>query len=288
MMKRVLILGAAGMAGHVVYNTLKNSGKYVVTGTYNNTRFTDDLLFLDITVKDNLINLINQVQPDIVVNCIGVLIKGSVNAPANAIYVNAYFPHFLEELLSKRTIKLIHISTDCVFSGKLGNYVENSPKDAKDLYGQSKALGEVTSGNHLTIRTSIVGPELKNNGEGLFDWFMAQSGGVNGFINAFWGGVTTIELAKGIDRMIEQNLTGIYNYTNSEKISKYDLLNNFKIIFGKDDVVLRKFENDFLDKSLIDTRKELKHPVPSYVEMVEEMYQYILENKSLYPNYVNR
>ena len=114
------------------------------------------------------------IKPDYVINCVGVLIKGSKESIENAIYINAYFPHMLERILHNTTGKLIHISTDCVFSGEKGQYADNDPKDALDTYGMTKNLGEVVNTKDITLRTSIIGPELKNNGEGLFHWIYSQ------------------------------------------------------------------------------------------------------------------
>src|SRR5690606_24943808 len=116
--------------------------------------------------------------------------------------------------------KLIHISTDCVFSGNRGAYTEDDFCDANDTYGRSKALGELNNDRDLTIRTSIIGPELKTNGEGLLHWFLNQSTPVNGFTEAYWGGVTTLELAKAIKTALMSDLKGIVNLTNGESISK--------------------------------------------------------------------
>ena len=127
---------------------------------------------------------------------------------------------------------LIHISTDCVFSGNKGNYIETDYRDARDIYGLSKALGEIDNENDLTIRTSIIGPELKTNGEGLFHWFLSQKGNVYGYTDAIWGGVTTLEFAKAIDCAIEQRITGLINLTNKVPISKYELLKLSQKIFN--------------------------------------------------------
>uniref|UniRef100_UPI0028AB8762 sugar nucleotide-binding protein n=1 Tax=Empedobacter sp. TaxID=1927715 RepID=UPI0028AB8762 len=195
-MKKILVLGAAGMAGHVVYTYLTELNKYEVIGTTNSNNIKGVNIKLNIFDKDEVEKTIKKLQPDIIVNCIGMLIRTSRTNPDQTIYGNAYFPYILKDLADKNNAKLIHISTDCVFSGKIGGYTENSFKDATDVYGLSKNLGEIIDDKNLTIRTSIIGPELKQNGEGLFHWFMQQDRIVNGFKSNFWSGVTTLELAK--------------------------------------------------------------------------------------------
>lgn len=284
-MKKLLLLGATGMAGHVAYYYLKTTGKYEIINVVYRTKFNDESIILDITNKEATEALILSIQPDIIINCIGVLIKGSQEFPDNAIYINAYFPHLLERIASNINAKLIHISTDCVFSGKKGNYKETDERDADDIYGKSKGLGEVINDKDLTIRTSIIGPELKQNGEGLFHWFMKQSGEINGYTKAFWSGVTTLELAKAIDATIEQNMTGLLHLTNGEKIAKYDLLSLFKEIWEVDKVQINLIEGKSVDKSLSCTIKKFKYKVPSYREMLLSQKEFMNINKELYTQY---
>ena len=167
-MKKVLLFGATGMAGHVTYYYLRSMGKYDISNVVYRTPLTEDSIVVDVTNRDAVADVVHRVHPEIIINCIGILIKGSKEHPDNAILINAYFPHLLKRLSDEVGAKLIHISTDCVFSGKKGNYTEDDFRDADDVYGRSKALGEIINDKDLTIRTSIIGPELKNNGEGLF------------------------------------------------------------------------------------------------------------------------
>lgn len=279
--KKLLLLGATGMAGHVAYYYLNATGKYEITNVVFRNKLTVDSLVLDITDKPATEKLIRDVQPDIILNCVGVLIKSSQLHPDNAIYINAYFPHLLERLAAEVNAKLIHISTDCVFSGKKGNYAETDERDADDTYGKSKGLGEVINNKDLTIRTSIIGPELKKNGEGLFHWFMHQKGEINGYTEVFWSGVTTLELAKVIDMTIDQNVTGLVHLTNGDKISKYNLLLIFKEIWNKIEVTVRPFNGKKVDKSLMKSER-LKYIVPLYQEMLEEQYKWMQSNNDLY------
>ena len=281
---KILLLGATGMAGHVAYHYLKETNKYEILDVVFRNKLTADSIVLDVTDKHATEELIKTVKPDIIVNCIGILIKGSRQHPDNAIYINAYFPHLLERLSSEIDAKLIHISTDCVFSGKKGNYTEYDFKDADDVYGRSKALGEVENDRDLTIRTSIIGPELKQSGEGLFHWFMHQEGKVNGFTDAIWGGVTTLELAKAIDKVIDNNLTGLVHLSNGKGISKYDLLNLFRTIWNRNNIDINPFEGHAVDKSLQSSTK-FNMNVPSYNTMLDEMKSWMDNHKYIYNQY---
>ena len=181
--------------------------------------------------------------------------------------------------------KLIHISTDCVFSGnKKSPYVENDIKDGSGLYAITKSLGELIGKNSVTIRTSIIGPELKSNGEGLFNWFMHQSGSINGFTKMIWSGVTTLELSKAIKWTIEHEIKGIYHITNNQTINKNDLLCLFKHYTNKT-IDIIPVKGNAADKSFIDTRKLINYKIPSYDEMVREMVADITQSKSLYKCY---
>ena len=282
--KRVLVFGATGMAGHITYYYLRSTGKYDMKNVVFRHKLTDDSIIVNVTDIDAVRDAVRLIKPDIIVNCIGVLIKGSKEHPDNAIFINAYFPHFLKKLSDEAGAKLIHISTDCVFSGKKGNYTEEDFRDADDVYGRSKALGEVINEKDLTLRTSIIGPELKKNGEGLFHWFMMQHGQVNGFKTAIWGGVTTLELAKAIEYTIDNNLSGLIQLSNGIGISKYDLLCLFKDIWHKDDVDILPFDGNGVDKSIAKS-KRIDYNVPNYRQMLEELYGWMTEHKDLYQQY---
>lgn len=286
MMKKVLVFGSAGMLGHIVYKYLKSLNKYEIYNTSFPTKFWDDSFLLDATDKLAVESYIQKIKPDILVNCVGILIKGSLQNPANAIYLNSFLPHNLAKILSEINGKLIHISTDCVFSGEKGRYSETDFKDARDTYGLSKALGEVEYDNHLTLRTSIIGPELKENGEGLFDWFMRQKGNVKGYSKAMWSGVTTLELAKVISLVISHNLSGIYHVTDSQPISKYELLKIIKEKFDKTDVKLVAIDGKAVDKSFIDTRNELGYDIPNYTQMIAELRSFMKLYSSYYSRYL--
>ncbi|MFL0162077.1 dTDP-4-dehydrorhamnose reductase family protein [Aquirufa salirivi] len=283
-MKKIIVLGSSGMLGHMVYFYLRDLGKYEVIDVSYQSKLTDKSILLDAYNKQEVEELIVRERPDIVINCVGILIGGANSNPSNAIYLNAYFPNQLSSILEKTGGKLIHISTDCVFSGKRGSYQEDDLRDADDTYGKSKALGEVINSRDLTLRTSIIGPELKVHGVGLFHWFMQQSGEINGYTRALWSGVTTLEMAKVIHEAIEQNLVGLAHVTNGEKISKFDLLQLLKDIWKREDLTIKAFSDYFVDKSLIPS-KQLNYQVPSYKKMLEDQWNWMETNQSLYQKF---
>lgn len=282
-MKKVLLFGATGMAGHVVYYYLQSTGKYDISNVVYRTPLTEDSIIVDVTNRDAVADVVHRVHPEIIINSVGILIKGSREHPDNAILINAYFPHLLKRLSDEVGAKLIHISTDCVFSGKKGNYTEDDFRDADDVYGRSKALGEIINDKDLTIRTSIIGPELKENGEGLFHWFMHQCGEINGFRTAIWGGVTTLELAKAIDFSLDNGIVGLIHLSNGVGISKFDLLNLFKEIWGKD-TVIKPYDGNEVDKS-IEKSLRLDYEVPSYRQMLVEQFEMMKSYSNLYSAY---
>ena len=280
-MKKVLVLGSTGMLGHIVHYFLDSTNKYDLYNLSFRNKLNFKTIIEDVSDQEKLSNLINEISPDVIINCIGILIKGSNENIKNAIYVNGYFPHWLKGVCKEINCKLIHISTDCVFSGKNGGNDENSIKDAIDDYGKTKSLGEFDSFNHLCIRTSIIGPELKQNGEGLMHWLFNQQGTINGFKNVFWSGVTTLELAKAIHFSIENNISGLWNVTNGEAISKFDLLKTIIKTFSINKLKLEPNTDKISDKSLKSIRG-IDYKVPSYQIMLEGLVDYYRENQKLY------
>lgn len=281
-MYRVLVLGSSGMLGHMVYFNLLDLPHVKLFDVSYKEKISDKTILCDVTNLDDLARIIRDIKPDVIVNCIGVLIKGSKSSPSNAVFINSYLPHWLVEELDKYGGRLIHVSTDCVFSGSKGLYVEQDFRDADDIYGRTKALGEINAAPHLTLRTSIIGPELKLKGEGLFHWFMNQSGNVNGYKNAFWGGVTTLQLAKVINQIISSNVQGLVHVTNGEPISKYELLALIKGQFGLDRVNLVPFEGKQVNKSLKSNRLDVNCLVPNYSDMISELQVWMQFHKSIY------
>ena len=285
MKNRVLLLGASGMVGHQVFNYLKKNSDYDLYNISYKKKLQADTELLDARDEQNFIDKITSVRPHYIINCIGILINGSDADPENAIFLNSYIPHRLARLADEINAKLIHISTDCVFSGdKKKPYVETDEKDGIGVYAKTKGLGEVVNDKHLTLRTSVVGPELKSNGEELFHWFMNQSDDIFGFTKAIWSGVTTIELAKAVKWSIDHRVAGLYHVTNNSSISKYDLLQLFQK-YTKKDISIKPFDGKNVDKSFIDTRLLMDYEIPSYERMVSDMIDLIVINRSLYSQY---
>jgi len=283
--EKVLVLGSTGMIGHQVFNYLKFKSVFELYNISFRKKLQGDSFLLDARSEDTLVKYIESISPNYIINCVGVLINGSNRDPENAIFLNSYLPHRLSRLADVINAKLIHTSTDCVFSGEKGtSYIETDEKDGNGVYAKTKGIGEVISEKHLTIRTSAVGPELKSDGEELFHWFMTQSGSISGYTRAIWSGVTTLELAKAVLWSIENKITGLYHITNNDSICKYDLLKLFKKYTGKEiDIV--PIDGNGVDKSFIDTRKLIDYKIPSYEQMVVEMTNLIRSNKVLYSQY---
>ncbi len=285
MNKKVLILGSSGLIGHQVYNYLKNNSDFSLSNISYRRKLNLKTILLDARNEPNFLDQIKRIQPNYIVNCIGVLISGSKQDSESAMFLNAHLPHKLAKLANNINAKLIHISTDCVFSGnKKSPYLETDERDGNDVYAKTKALGEVISEYHLTIRTSVVGPEIINGSEELFHWFMNQSGIIEGFTKAIWSGVTTIELAKAIKWFIENNTTGLYHLTNGIPVNKYDLLHLFKNYTNKN-IEIRKIDGFATNKSFIDTRKEINYLLPTYNQMISDMATLIKNNRTLYGHY---
>ena len=177
------------------------------------------------------------------------------------------------------------MSTDCVFSGKSGNYTEDSLRDGDTFYDRTKALGELEDNKNITLRNSIVGPDIKESGIGLFNWFMKQTEEVGGFTGAIWTGVTTYTLAKAMEQALKENLTGLYNLVNNESINKFDLLGLFNKYFRGGEIKINPNDKLQLDKSLRRKREDFGFIVPSYEQQIKEMREWVDEHKELYPHY---
>lgn len=280
----VLVLGAGGMAGHVIATYLAEGGHTVSTVSASK-KLDSSTTLLDATDTAVLRNYLENNLFDVVINCIGILIQQSEARKELAAYLNSYLPHFLEYFYSDVPTQIIHLSTDCVFSGEHAPYREDSHYDGETYYDRSKALGEIVNDKDLTFRMSIIGPDMQQNGVGLFNWFYAQTGTVNGYQQVLWNGITTIELAKGINSAIYQKLTGVYHLVPATHISKYELLVLFAAIFDRNDIIVEPETLPVLDKTLINTRSDFDYTVPSYEVMLLEMREWIKNNQRLYAHY---
>jgi len=278
---RVLILGGSGMLGHRLWIRLQEAHETWVTIRGSAIPFPDRPEFprqhiypnVDALVLDDIDRALAALQPDIVVNCIGLIKQVPLaDDPLSAIRVNALLPHQIALICRTSRIRMIHISTDCVFSGRKGNYSEEDPTDALDLYGKTKALGEVNYPHTVTLRTSIIGRELKSK-LGLIEWFLSQQDEVKGFTRAIFSGVTTDELGRAIRDCVIPNmgLQGVW-HLSSNPISKYDLLMLAKEAFGHT-VAIHPFDDFVIDRSLDSTRfrRLTGYRPPAWAEMIDEL-----------------
>jgi dTDP-4-dehydrorhamnose reductase len=282
---KVLVLGASGMLGSAMIRILSMRTDWDVFGTLRSDSakkfFSDGVaarLITDCDVEnyDALVAVFARVQPDVVINCIG-LIKHLVAAedPLSAIFVNALLPHRLQKLCDTIGARFIHFSTDCVFNGAMGNYSEDAPSDAADLYGKSKFLGEVVSGNAITLRTSIIGHELQG-AHSLLEWFLSQHDRCLGYRRAIFSGLPTVTLAELVRDFVIPNLklSGLYHVA-AQPISKYDLLRIVADVYEKRiDIV--PDDKLMIDRSLNAARfaGASGYQAPSWPVMIENMHNH--------------
>ncbi len=281
---KLLVLGAGGMAGHIVALYFKEKG-HDVTGFARRDIPYCKTYIGDAQNPDDISNAVKSEEYDAVINCIGVLNQFAEADPAGAVYLNGYLPHYIVKLLKGTSTKLIHMSTDCVFAGNTGPYTEDSFPDGRTFYDRSKAMGEINDNINLTFRNSIVGPDPNINGIGLFNWFMKQSGTIGGYTGAIWTGVTTLTLAKAMEQALKEGLTGLYNLVNNESINKYELLQLFNEYFRDGSVDIVPNDKLQLDKSLRRLRNDFSFVVPSYEQQVKEMKEWVDSHKEIYPHY---
>jgi dTDP-4-dehydrorhamnose reductase len=281
---KFLVLGATGMAGHTIAIYLKEQGHDVTAFSRRPFPFCQNIIG-DITDFKLVEDIVRKGEYDAVINCIGILNQNAENNKHQAVLLNSYLPHYLSFITKNSKTKIIQMSTDCVFSGKTGNYIERSLRDGETFYDRSKALGELENDKDLTFRNSIIGPDMNKDGIGLFNWFMKQNGVINGYTKAIWTGVTTLTLAKAMEKATKDNLVGIYNLVNNETISKYELLNLFNKYFKNNKLIINESDHVIVNKSLVNTRSDFDFIVPSYEDMIKEMRDWIMSHKELYPHY---
>ncbi|MCI9437264.1 MAG: SDR family oxidoreductase [Lachnospiraceae bacterium] len=282
---KFLVLGCNGMAGHMVSLYLKEQG-YEVTGFAKNKSQLVETVTGDARDLELVRDIIEAGQYDTVINCIGLLNKFAENDHEAAVFLNSFFPQYLAKVTQESVTQIIHISTDCVFSGSTGGYKENDFPDGTLFYDRSKALGELIDQKNVTFRNSIIGPDLKKEGIGLVNWFMQQEGRVRGYKNAIWTGQTTLQLAKTIENAAIQKVHGLYNMVPEERISKYDMLVLFNEKLRAKPIEIVPEENFRIDKSLVRTNYErFSYKIPGYREQIEELGIWMREHKELYSHY---
>jgi len=281
---KFLILGCNGMAGHIISLYLKEQGHKVLGLGLTKSKYVDsiegnafDTEFLKKFILEN--------KFDSVINGIGILNQFAEQNKAQASFLNSYFPHFLAEVTAKIDTQIIHMSTDCVFSGARGSYTEDDFPDGATFYDRSKALGEIEDNKNITLRNSIVGPDINSTGIGLLNWFMQQNGEVNGFTKAMWTGQTTLQLAKTMEIAAKEKAYGLFNMVPDHSVSKYDLLLLFNKYFRSNSLKINPVDGISADKSLKRTRFEFNYLIPDYEIMVKELAEWMKKHKNLYPHY---
>jgi dTDP-4-dehydrorhamnose reductase len=282
---RILILGASGMLGNAMFRMMGQGGHHEVFGSARSasvkrffaSEMADNIITgVDVENTDALVRLFSHVRPEVVINCIG-LVKQLAEAddPLSALPINALLPHRLARLCELVCARLVHISTDCVFSGCKGNYLETDEADAQDLYGRSKLIGEVDYPHAVTLRTSIIGHEI-NSSHGLISWFLSQQGSIKGFTSAIFSGLPTCELAELIhDRvLINKDLHGLY-HVGAQPISKYDLLHLVNREYDKK-LVIEPDGNLKIDRSLNVSRfREVTgYVAPAWPDLIAKMREF--------------
>jgi dTDP-4-dehydrorhamnose reductase len=286
---RILVLGADGMLGHQLTESLRK--RHDVIGTLRNgrdayediTAFLPDTAFFNVDARNTncLTKILAEVRPDAVVNAIGIVKQRPAAYEAiESIEVNALLPHRLALSCAEINARLVHLSTDCVFSGRKGMYRESDVADANDLYGRTKLLGEVSATNCITLRSSIIGLELARNAS-LVEWFLAQEGSIKGFRRAIYSGVTTQEMARIIEMLLTRfpQKSGLY-HVSSEPIDKHSLLCSLRARVNKTIKILP--EDEFsCDRSMDSSRfrEEFSYCPPSWDSMLDELAKQIGERR---------
>lgn len=282
---KILVLGCNGMAGHLISLYFKEKGHEVVGFARQQSQLLDSTIIGDASDMALIKKVIEEGNYDAVINCIGLLNQFAENNKAMAVLLNGYLPHYLVELTKDTKTRILHMSTDCVFAGNDGPYYEDTLPNGASFYDRSKAMGEFNNDKDLTFRNSIIGPDVKASGIGLFNWFMKQEGPIGGFTGAIWTGVTTYTLAQAMEAALKENLTGLYNLVNNTSINKFDLCSLFNKYFRAGEVEINPNDKLQLDKTLKCTRTDFSFHVPSYEQQIKDMRKWVDAHPSLYPHY---
>ena len=288
---KVLILGSDGMIGHKIAQSLNDNCELILSSRKSISLDTIGLkrgkILLHDLITDNLDSMLKKTSPDLIINCAGITTRRGVKDNIqNTRLLNSDIPHRLDSWANLNSKKLIHFSTDCVFSGSRGNYLDNDIADANDIYGKTKAVGEVNSFNTLTIRCSMIGREIYNFTE-LFEWLVKNKNkNIDGYSKVFYSGITTVRMGKIISKIINEdiNLTGIYNIS-SIPISKFELLHKLSNAFGLNVDIT---ENKNIKSNKVLNSKKFAEitgiKTPDWDDLISEFVEDCGENKSLYKN----
>ena len=288
---RILILGGDGMLGHQLLRSFENSQHEVRAtlrgslSSYQYGIFNAVNTIPGVTAErlDTVVRAFDEHRPDAVINAIGIIKQRPAAHDAVAsVQINALFPHQLAFLCGERRIRLVHMSTDCVFSGRKGRYQERDIPDPVDLYGRSKLLGELGESPCITLRTSIVGLELSRKAS-LIEWYLGQRGTIRGFARAIYSGFTTLEMARIIERMLVEHreLSGIWHVA-SAPISKFELLTRLTALLRRDDIAVERDESFVCDRSMDGSQFESRtgYVPPAWDAMLAELAEQILSRKT--------
>lgn len=275
---KIIVMGASGMLGHQLYLQLQKN--HEVWGTVRDKKWHPELLSgYDVHDLEKVEALIREKKPDFVINCVGIIkqLKASEDKIIS-LEINSLWPHKLANICERNNVRMIHFSTDCVFSGTKGNYFESDLADARDTYGLSKYMGEVDYAHTLTLRTSIIGHELNSN-VSLVDWFMSQKNQCKGFSKAIFSGFPTVVMANFIENYVLKNFfSGIYHFS-SAPINKYELLKLVAKEYDKN-IEIMPSEDLVIDRSLNSDKLQTKtgFTPPSWTEMIKQMRQHYLSS----------
>lgn len=267
---KVAVFGSHGMAGHIITRYLNERLHSVTTVARDSGNYHCDIENIQRVAS----TLAHFEDYDYIINCVGLLVKDSINRPDRAAIINGWFPHYLEQWSKNKSTRIIHLSTDCVFDGSKGNYKESDIHTETNAYGRSKSLGEINNSKDITFRTSIIGPELKQSGTGLMHWLTtASEKTLQGYVDAYWNGVTTLQLAKCIWKyMQDPKVSGVYHLVNnSVHINKYDLLRLINDVYSLDKKIVKSTGPKAVNKILVDTRQEVDWGIPDYYKQLVEL-----------------
>ena len=281
---KFFVCGCNGMAGHTISLYLQEQGHEVYGFDLRESKYIKSFAG-NAFDTETIAKVIKDGKYDTVINCIGVLNQFAEQNHALAAFLNSYFPHFLAKTTEGTDTQVIHMSTDCVFSGKKGSYVENDFQDGETFYDRSKALGELNDDKNITLRNSIVGPDINPNGIGLLNWFLHQEGQINGYTKAIWTGQTTLQLAKTMEQAAKVRAHGLVNAVPDHGINKYELCKLFNHYFRNDAITINPVEGVNADKSLKRTNFEFSYLIPDYEVMVAELAEWVKKHKDMYPHY---
>jgi dTDP-4-dehydrorhamnose reductase len=280
--EKILILGVNGMLGFSIYHHFLENRNYKTYGTirgqlnekyFSSTSIIENLRILDINDQKKIEKIVNEIEPSYIINCIGIIKQSeNMNDHKDVIFLNSILPHILSTVADSIGAKLIHFSTDCIFDGLSGNYTEADHVSAKDFYGLSKFLGEISTENHLTLRTSIIGHEQKRK-KSLVEWFLSQNQSVAGYSKAYFSGLTTICVAKALEEnLLFNDLSGIY-HLSADRIDKHTLLTKIRDVYRKD-IEIIPTPSPSIDRSLNceRIRSDAGFAPYSWDHMIQEMY----------------